>query len=253
MADGRLIGRAGLNGGAPRNSQTMPGLSVHPHGTDLRSDDGYAPIGAYGVLGDGRTAALLATDGRIDWWPLPRLDSPPLIAAVLQPGSGGHVALAPAEPFDATRHYLEGTNVVETTYTTASGRVRVTAALNVGAAGRLPWTELAFRVEGVEGRIPMRWEVVPGSRFGDASPWVTTVGTTPVVSLGAQTLAVVTDGMGEVSTGPHGVCGRFTAEAGSRAVLGCTATDGEPVFIPSPAAIDRRLDGTVGAWCRWSR
>jgi GH15 family glucan-1,4-alpha-glucosidase len=99
----------------------------------------------------------------------------------------------------------------------------------------------------------MRWEVVPGSRFGDANPWVTTVGTTPVVSLGAQTLAVVTDGMGEVSTGPHGVCGRFMAEAGSRAVLGCTATDGEPVFIPSPAAIDRRLDGTVGAWCRWSR
>ncbi len=57
--------------------------------------DGYAPIEDYAVLGDGRTVALLASDGRIDWWPFPALDSPPVLAALLDPNRGGHLALAP--------------------------------------------------------------------------------------------------------------------------------------------------------------
>ena len=48
------------------------------------------------------------------------------------------------------------TNVLETTYTTATGTARVTDSLNAGTAGRFPWTELARRLEGLEGRVDMR-------------------------------------------------------------------------------------------------
>ena len=115
----------------------------------------------------------------------------------------------------------------------ATGRVRTTTALNVGTAGRLPWTELAVRIEGLSGQVPMRWELIPGTRFGQASPWVSCRGSTPIVSLGNQALAVVTSGMGTVTVGPHRVHGEFVAEAGVRELLACTATDGEPVFIPT--------------------
>ena len=50
---------------------------------------GYAPISDYAVLGDGRTAALAASDGRIDWWAIPTLDAPPVCAAILDPDGGG--------------------------------------------------------------------------------------------------------------------------------------------------------------------
>ncbi len=219
----------------------------------MRTDGGFAPIAEYGVLGDGRTSALLAADGRIDWWPLPTLDSPPVFAAMLDPEVGGHLTLVPDEPYEVERCYLDETNVLQTTFIGTTGRVRTTTALNVGTAGRLPWTELAVRIEGLSGRVPMRWDLIPGTRFGQTSPWVSSRGSTPIVSLGNQTLAVVTSGMGTLTVGPHRVHGEFVAEAGVRELLACTATDGEPIFIPTAVAIDDRIDRTIESWCRWSQ
>ena len=132
------------------------------------------------MLGDGRTTALAAADGRIDWWAIPALDAPPVCAAILDPDGGGYFALAPEDPADVRRRYLPGTNVLETICTTAGGSVRVTDSLNVGSAGRLPWTELARRVEGLTGEVAMRWEFRPRAPdSARARPWVTRHGQTP--------------------------------------------------------------------------
>ena len=153
--------------------------------------DGFAPIEDYAVLGDGRTVALLATDGSVDWWPLPALDSPPVLSRLLDPDGGGRLTLAPSADYEVTRQYLDDTNVVETVYTTATGVARVTAALNVGSAGRLPWTELAQRIDILAGFVDLEWAFIPGDRFGRANPWVTSRHGTPVASIEDQTLGVI--------------------------------------------------------------
>ena len=84
------------------------------------------------MLGDGRTVALLATDGSVDWWALPALDSPPVLSGLLDPDGGGRFTLAPSEDYEVTRRYLDDTNVIETVYTAATGVARVTAALERG-------------------------------------------------------------------------------------------------------------------------
>jgi GH15 family glucan-1,4-alpha-glucosidase len=214
--------------------------------------DGYVPISDYAVLGDGRTAALAASDGRIDWWAIPTLDAPPVCAAILDAGAGGFFSLAPESAADVSRRYLPGTNVLETTYTTPGGAVRVTDALNVGSAGRLPWTELARRVIGVSGEVAMRWEFRPGDRFGQARPWVTTQGQVPVVTDGDQNIALVVHGAPYGQAAAHHVAGTLLVRPGEQAAVAAVATDHEPVVIPPASHTGERLERTIDAWRRWS-
>jgi len=126
--------------------------------------DGYAPLREYAALGDGRTVALVARDGAIDWLPLPDLDSPTVFAAILDPKCGGRFTVAPQLAYRSERRYLAETNVLETTFVTSSGAVRVTDGLTLPDDGLTPYRELQRKIEGLSGRVPMRWRVEP--RFG---------------------------------------------------------------------------------------
>src|SRR3954467_10320139 len=132
--------------------------------------DGYAPIEDYAVIGDGRTMALVARDGAIDWLCVPNLDSPSTFAAILDARRGGSFSVQPAIPFQSTRRYLPRTNVVETTFSTGQGSVRIVDAMALPNDRLDPVRELGRGIEGISGRGPRRGGCEPRFDYGRQVP-----------------------------------------------------------------------------------
>jgi GH15 family glucan-1,4-alpha-glucosidase len=85
----------------------------------------YRPIGEYGVIGDCRTAALIAPDGSVDWCCLPHFDSPAIFLRLLDADKGGYFQVAPASGFTSEMAYLPATNVLQTIFATSTGKLRL--------------------------------------------------------------------------------------------------------------------------------
>lgn len=227
-------------------SRTAPPV---PGGT---RSDGYLSLEDYGALGDGRSVALSGADGSIDWWCVPNLDSPPLFDRLLDPEEGGRFTVTPVEAFAVERRYLRDSNVLETIFTTAGGRAKLTESLNSGTAGRLPWAELARRVEGLDGTVAFAVEMRPGRRANGASPYQSTIGRHAVFHVGSVLgLFLHTDGF-VAHHADEGVHGILTVAHGQREVLAIVAGEGEPLVVPGLADIDDRITVSDGEWRDWS-
>lgn len=211
----------------------------------------YRPLRDYAAIGDGRTVALVAADGTIDWLPIPDIDSPPVFAALLDPESGGRIGLAPRTAFRTRRRYLPGTNVLETEFETATGLVRVTDAMITGVAGRLPWLQLTRRAEGLRGEVDLDWTVRPGTLLGTSSPWVHSVAGTPVIRVGGVSIAV-SGAEGIPETGPSSLSGSLRSRPGSRCELTIVATEDEPLHLPPADELGSALERTIENWRVWS-
>jgi GH15 family glucan-1,4-alpha-glucosidase len=108
----------------PRTSTSHP----EPRGRPVSHEriDGYLPIGAYGLIGDCRSAALVGVDGSIDWLCLPRFDNDALFGRILDAGKGGSWQIHPDEPHEVHQRYRDRTNLLDTVFATGNGVVVVT-------------------------------------------------------------------------------------------------------------------------------
>jgi GH15 family glucan-1,4-alpha-glucosidase len=215
--------------------------------------DGYAPIREYALVGDGRTGALVASDGSVDWLCVPNVDSPSVFARILDADRGGSFQLEPAVPYEATRRYLPGSNVLETTFTTAEGSIRVTDAMTLTDIECIsPMRELVRKVEALAGSVPLRWAFEP--RFGysassttierRAGRWFAHSGAEAIV------LGLCDAGDGELHDGA--VRGELSLDSGASALLSLAIASREPAVIPGREDSERRLRRTIDFWPRWA-
>ncbi|RXR07422.1 glycoside hydrolase family 15 protein [Pseudoxanthomonas composti] len=215
--------------------------------------DGVLPIEHYGALGEGRSVALSGLDGAIDWWCAPNMDSPPLFDRLLDAEQGGYFSIRPTEPFRMQRRYRRDSNVLETVFITDHARAVLVESLNSGNAGRLPWSELARRIEGLEGR--MRFEIVmkPSSRALTANPYYSTVGRHKVFHVQRLLGLIIHSDSIRCEWTDACVHGRVTVETGERATIALVVGEDEPLVAPSIEEIDGRIDLTDREWRAWSK
>jgi GH15 family glucan-1,4-alpha-glucosidase len=122
----------------------------------------------YALLGDCHSAALVSRDGSIDWWCVPRFDSPACFAALLGTPDHGRFLLTPTGPAQSNRRYRPDSMVLETEHDTDTGRVRVVDCLVPGRDRPL----LVRLVEGMTGEVTMRMELIVRFDYGSIVPWV---------------------------------------------------------------------------------
>ena len=182
---------------------------------------------------------------------LPSLHTPTTFAAMLDPERGGRFTLAPTGEFDVARRYVGRTNVLETTYRTGGGVVRVTEALTLQDGGLLPWVELARRIEGVEGSVRLEWRLEPRFDWGREQPRIARRGDLLSVEGAGLQLAVHSWDAGEVEPEEEALAGSFELVAGERAMLALVAAHEQPLHAPSRDHVEARLDATCRVWERW--
>jgi GH15 family glucan-1,4-alpha-glucosidase len=117
---------SGAKGGQPAAG------TVAPQTAGINSP--FPPIADYGFLSDCHTGALVASDGSIEWMCLPHFDSPSIFGALLDRGAGSWRVGPYGVYVPAGRRYIPGTNIIETTWMTPQGWIRVVEALTIG-----PW------------------------------------------------------------------------------------------------------------------
>jgi GH15 family glucan-1,4-alpha-glucosidase len=225
---------------------------VFPRLISGRRSRGYVPIGDYGAIGDGRTVALVARDGSIDWLCLPDLDSTSVFGSVLDAERGGRFELQPDIRAQVTRRYRPETNVLETTFTTERGVVQVTDAMALPSSALGPTRELVRRIDALAGAVPMRWSVEPRFGYGARTPRLERRGGVPVALDRRNALAVCSWEAGDPQILDGAVSGCFEASGSSSALIALCAAHQEPLVLPTREDVEARLDGTTAYWQEWA-
>jgi alpha,alpha-trehalase len=225
-----------------------------PASSDVQAP--FTPLERYALIGDAGTAALVSDTGSIDWMCLPRFDSDPVFARLLDP-SAGHFSVAPVGRFTSSRRYLPGTAVLETTFETPDGRIVVDdlfAARHIRAKhrGLSPFRPLIRRVRGIGGRVRIGIEVAPRDAFGARVPRMATNGALLRADVGGRSLLV--RGPAEWSASGGGVArSELEVEAGGTAFVTTSFAGRDVGVMPyTPALAGTVFDETVAFWRDWS-
>ncbi|MGB9076127.1 MAG: glycoside hydrolase family 15 protein [Terracidiphilus sp.] len=124
----------------------------------------------YALIGDCETAALVDRKGSIDWLCWPDFCSDACFAALLGSNENGFWKIAPAKGrFRTSRRYRPHTLILETTFETPEGAVRLIDFMPA-RGGR---SDVFRIVQGLRGKVPMRMELALRFDFGRTVPWVT--------------------------------------------------------------------------------
>ncbi|GAA3080218.1 glycoside hydrolase family 15 protein [Pseudonocardia yunnanensis] len=216
-----------------------------------------AAIADHGLIGDLQTAALVSTDGSVDWYCCPRFDSPSVFGALLDDEKGGHFRIRPQADYDSRQLYLPDTAMLITRFTTESGMGEVVdfmpPAGNVATANH----KLVRMVRCVRGEMTFDFDIAPRFDYGRKAHRTDMTRNGVVFSTDAMTLTlhVVREPgdelLAQVRIDENDLHVTLTLKAGDvRGVVLESAAEGPPREI-RVAEFQQMHDETVRHWRNW--
>ena len=221
--------------------------------------DDYPLIADHGLIGDLQTAALVATDGSIDWFCAPRFDSPSMFAALLDHEDGGRFRVRPTiEVFTSKQLYLPDTAVLVTRFMTEAGVGEVVDFMPVTGTKATDRHRIVRMVRCMRGEMTFEIDLAPRFDYG-REPHETHLGDDGVVFAGTETSMTVhlvrepeDERLARVEVTDRGdLHAELTLTAGQvRGVVVETGFSGPPRQI-RVAEVERLLRETSAFWEQW--
>ena len=221
----------------------------------------YPPIADHGMIGDLQTAALVSSEGSIDWWCTPRFDSPSIFASLLDKDRGGFCQLTADLPGESgltiRQLYLSDTAVLITRFMAPDGVGEVADFMEPLDGTEATDRHRLLRVARVvRGSLPFAFTCRPRFDYGRASHTLTQVDHGSAVFRGPGTdLHVQATEPVTLQADSKDISARFTLDEGQVAAFVLT-TDGPASTAPLPlstAAIREDLESCRGFWITWLR
>lgn len=220
---------------------------------------GYRPIEDYAAIGDCSSVALISRVGSIDWLCWPHFNSPSIFASILDQRKGGHFRISPSQPCDIERRYVGHTNVVETTFRTAGGVLRLTDLMPVDdfdAYDRQLWPDhtLIRKVECLAGAVEVDVSFEPRPDYGRCVPEIVKRGDHGYFcNIREMVLAARTDMPLDADGDASRLVGTFTMQAGEIRQFVLTVDRYEAaVLIPLGEHVEAMIRRTIDYWEWWS-
>ncbi|HEX2142878.1 MAG TPA: glycoside hydrolase family 15 protein [Glycomyces sp.] len=220
------------------------------------------PIEDYALLSDRHCAALVSSDGSIDWFCRPRFDSPSVYGRLLDPDAG-YWSIRPAGPFHHERSYVGETFVLRTVFTTDTGTAHLIDTLPIGPsfeAGtgvRLRLASHAPRatirvLECTAGEVEFDFDFRPRPEYGLVNPIFTRI-PGGILATGGPVRSVLTTPI-ELDFIEGGAIARLSLKRGDklRFISQSAGLADKPPATWAPEAIDAALEETLQGWQHWS-
>ncbi|HZD16816.1 MAG TPA: glycoside hydrolase family 15 protein, partial [Actinomycetota bacterium] len=217
----------------------------------------YPPIADHGMIGDCHTAALIRSDGTIDWCCLPRFDSASVFGCLLDAAKGGGWSLeATGDRRTVRRRYLDDSLVLETAVETSDGAARIIDFFPMRVGGRRRPRRMLMRiVEGIRGSVRFRTRLAPRFDYGNTLPWIREHTRGVHSAVGSSNGLVIWADIELQHEDDHALAGGFTVDAGERRHLAARFQRPEEIVEPrgpSGAELDGFLEETLDWWRAWS-
>ncbi|MEJ2696263.1 MAG: glycoside hydrolase family 15 protein [Candidatus Sulfobium sp.] len=220
--------------------------------------DVYPPIEDYGFIADCHSSALVSKTGSIDWCCMPRVDSKSCFGRILDWEKGGYCQIVPAAGFETSRKYIENTLILETTFRTSDGEVRVFDCFPMRRGGQHnPHRQILRIVEGLRGSVKVDLTVSPRLDYGAVKPWIRKRGDNHFIAIGGSDGLLISGDFPMALKHRHDIAGSCMVSKGERRRISILYRKPEHldeglISVPGISELDRRLDETVDWWRAWS-
>ena len=223
--------------------------------------DRYPDISDHGLIGDLQTAALVSTDGTVDWFCSPRFDSPSIFASLLDADKGGYMRVAPAtDKYVSRQLYFPDTAILITRFLTEAGVGEVADFMPIAGRQATDRHRLVRQVKVVRGAMNFVADIRPRFDYGRAKHTLDMTNDGFMFSSGDQHLTLHPTGRRQFSLGEHDDTAvehigddlriRMTLREGETAGVVLESMGGQPHRIPA-AELQQLVDDTTKFWRDW--